>query len=302
MSRQVTARNTLLFTTAGLPTAADVVTTNGNVLVTPKAKTKEFKDSGNGSTGATRTVTISDWTTADFKVDLIARSSGALGVAPKYAELLKAAGLKETISAGVSVVYSPATTFVQGSAKAYLDGYMRDITGVAADFSFGGKVGEFVEFNFSLKGFTTLEEIAQANPTVTLDVNKKFIIESATVITVSGATINLESFDFSKGNDIQETYASAMKGFDIVEHKPTLKVTAVKTNGNNAHWSDFKENTRKAFVAVLGSEAGDKLTFSAPFCNPSDVGESDSSGKMVYEQTWLCEESVGNDNFSLIYE
>jgi len=302
MAKQLTVKNTFLFSTGGVPVPGDVITTNNDVIINPKPKTIEYEEKGNGATGNAKTQTIPDWTTADFSVETKAKSSGALGVAPSIAELLKASGLSETIVASTSVTYAPTSTFVQGTGKAYLDGHVRSITGVAADFSFGGKVGEMVTFNFSLKGFTTLADTAEANPAVTLDTNVNFIIESITAITVGGAELDLESFEFSKGNAIQETYATNVKEFYISDHKPTVKVSAVKTNGNSEHWNELEANTKKSVVVTLGSVAGEKLVFTAPFCNPMDTSEADSSGIMMYDRTWLSENSVGNDNFSFVYQ
>jgi len=301
MAKQLTSKNTFLLSSSGVPLAADVVTTDNNVVINPKSKSIDYKDIGNGATGNSKTQNVSDFTTADFGVDVKAKSSGAAGVAPKVAELLKICGLSETITALTDVAYAPTSDFVQGTAKAYLDGSMRNVTGVAGDFSFGGKVGEMVVFNFSLKGFTDIEETTEANPAVVLDVNKNFIIESVTAITVGGAAIDLESFELSKGNDIQETYATNLKEFYISDHKPVIKVTAVKTKGNGAHWTELKNNTKKSVVVVLGTGAGETLTLTAPFCNPMDNDEQDSGGKIVYDRSWLCESSAGNDNFSLVY-
>jgi len=301
MARQLSDKNTLLFSTGGVPTAGDVITTNNDIIINPKTKSADYKDKGNGASGNDKTLSIPDWTTVDFPVDIIARASGTAGVAPKIAELFKACGLSETIAAGVSVTYAPAMNQATATAKAYLDGYMRDVTGIAGDLTISGKVGEQAKLSFSLKGFTTLDEAAEANPTVTLDQNTTLIIQSAQVITVGGSTINLESFDFSLGNEIEEVYAIGLKEYFVGGFKPTLKVKAVKTKGNSDHWNELKLNTKKEVIIVLGIGAGETLTLTASYCNPMEVAESADNKKIVYDRTWLCESSAGNDNFSLVY-
>lgn len=297
---QLTGKNTLLVSTSGSPVAADVITTANNVLVNPKSKSLEYKDMGNGKTGNTKSKTIADYTTADFKVEVNAKPSGTAGVAPAYGELFKLCGLSEVVDAGVSVTYAPAT-MIAGTAKAYLDGSVRTITGIAGDFTFGGQVGEIAKFDFSLKGFTDLAETVEVNPTVTLDANKNLTIESVTVITVGGSTINMESFEFSLGNETNETYAIGLKEFYIADFKSSIKVSAVKTKGNATHWADLAANTTREIIVVLGTVAGKTVTFKATYCNPSDVSENDSSGKVIYDNTWNCESSAGGDNFSIVY-
>lgn len=298
---QLTSKNTLLFSTGGAPAETDVITTDNNVFVNPKAKQLDYKDLGNGALGNNKTLVNDDFVTTDFTVDVKAKSSGAAGTAPTLAELFKACGLAETVTAGISVAYAPTSTFVQGTAAAYLDGAKRDVTGIAGTFSFSGKIGEIPKFSFSLKGFTDLEETAEVNPAVTLDPNLNFIVKSVTAITVGGAEIDLQDFDFSMNCDIKENYALNIKEFYIADYKPSVKVNAVKTKGNFAHWTELKTNTKKVLVITLGGGAGETLTFTAPYCAPVDVSENDGDGKVVYARTWNCENSVGNDNFEIKY-
>ena len=301
MAKQITSRNTFLINSAATPTATDVIPTNDFVFVNPKAKTLETKAIGNGALGNTQSVTVADWTTAEFDVNVNVKPSGTAGEAPSYAALFKACGLVETVdSNNNTVTYTPGGT-PSGYAKNYIDGSVRSITGIAGDFKFSGNVGEIAKFTFSLKGFTDLTETDEANPTVTLDTNKDLIVESITAVTVGGGTIALQEFEFSMGNEIQESYGIGTKEFYVSDFKPTINVKAIKTKGNATHWDDLKNNTIKSVEVVLGSGAGATVTFTVPYCNPTDVSESDSSGEVVYSQNWICQSGSGDDNFSIVY-
>jgi len=299
---QLTAKNTMLLSTAGAPAVTDVITTTNVVMINPKAKSISTPEMGNGRLGNEKTMINDDYVTADLKVDVNTKSSGALGVVPKYAQLFKACGLSETISAGASVTYAPTSSFLSATALAYMDGAKREVTGIAGTFTFGGTVGEIPKFSFSLKGFTHLEEVTEANPTVTLDTNSNLVIKSITAVTIGGGSIDMESFSFDMGCDVQETYATNRKEFYIQDYKPTMKITAIKTKGNFTHWSELQNNTKKSVKIVLGDVSGDIIEFTAPYCAPSDVSESDDKGKVKYDRTWACENSVGNDNFSIVYK
>jgi len=303
MAMQLTARNTFLFSTAGTPIATDVITTNNNVFVNPKAKSIEYEDIGNGALGNSKTIVNNDYVTAEFTVDVNAKGSGAAGTAPAYGELLKACGLTETVNASTDVTYTPASSFVAGDAIAYLDDYKREVTGIAGTFTFGGKVGEIPKFSFSLKGFTTLAETSEANPAVTLDPNENLVIKSVTAITVGGSAIALEDFSFDFGVDVQSIYGTdATKEYYINNYKPTIKVSAIKTKGNSTHWTELNNNSKKSVVVTLGTTAGNIIEFTAPYCQPSDVAESDNNGIVKYDRTWSCESSAGGDNFSLVFK
>lgn len=302
MAKQLSSKNTFLFMTGGVPTEAEVITTANNVFVNPRPKEIELKDIGNGKAGNNKTIINNDFVTAEFSVDINAKSSGGLGVAPTYGDLFKCCGLKETITASTDVTYTPELLEQTGDAVSYMDGYKRSISGIAGNMSFSGTVGELAKFNFALKGFTTLEPTAGANPSVTLDSNKNLIVTSASVITVGGATVELDSFEFDLGNDIKEIYAVGRKEYFTSDFKPTLKVTAVKTRGNDAHWADLNTNTKREVIISLGTSAGDIIEFRAPFCQPSDANENDDNGSIKYDRTWVCENSAGGDNFSITYK
>jgi len=303
MANQITAKNTFLVSTGGVPAATDVITTNGIVFVNPTAKSITYSDIGNGALGNEKTLINNDYVTAEFTVEVNAKGSGAAGTAPTYGEVFKACGLAETVNASTDVTYTPASSFVAGTAIAYLDDYKREVTGIAGTFTFGGKVGEIPKFSFSLKGFTTLAETSEVNPAVTLDPNDNLVIKSVTAVTVGGSSISLEDFTFDFGVDIQEAYAvGGLKEYYISDYKPTLKVSAVKTKGNSAHWAELNDNSQKSVIVTLGTTAGGIIEFTAPYCQPTDVSESDENGKVKYDRTWSCENSTGGDNFSIVFK
>ena len=303
MAKQVVKRNTLLLATGAAPTAADVITTDNVIAISPKAAVIEYNDMGNGKAGNAKTITNNDDVTAEFDVDVIARSSGGVGVAPKYASLLKCCGLKETIDTTNGIVtYTPELLEQPASATAYVDGYKRDITGIVGDMTISGTVGDKAMFKFSLKGFTTLDPIVEANPSVSLDTNTILMVTSASVVTAGLDTIDLQEFEFNLGNSIEKAYAIGTKEFFAGDFKPTIRVKAIKTKGNDTHWSDLKNSSPKEVVITLGTAAGDILELRIPNAKPNDVSEDASGEYVVYNETWLCENVNGGDNFTLTYK
>lgn len=300
MSKQLTSKNTFLCA-IGAVTASHIITAAKDVIVNPKVTTKEYKDAGVGA-GSTKSYLNEDLTTAEFSVDVTARAAVDAGEKPAYSSLLRLCGLKETITADTSVVYTPELIGELGTAKAYLDGEYRSITGIAGSFKLSAKIGELAEFNFSLKGFTTIEPSIEANPEVVLDSNDKLLMQQATAITENGTAIDLQSFELDAGMEIEQYYGAETKEYYIKDFKPTIKIKAIKTKGNNAHWAQLKANTVKEVIVVLGNIAGKTLEIKASYCNASDVSESDDKGIIVFEKTYICEANVGKDNFSLTYK
>ncbi len=89
MADQLTLKNTVLVKSGGLPTAAEVVTTDGLVFCNPTVKSGDYKDIGNGMMGATKTYIDNNWVSADFEIPVQLKKASALGIAPKIADLFK---------------------------------------------------------------------------------------------------------------------------------------------------------------------------------------------------------------------
>lgn len=301
MSKQIVSKNTFLLSIAAAAVATDVITTASDVIVNPKIDGKEYKDAGTGS-GSTKAYVNEDLTVAEFSVDVTARAASAAGEVPAISKLLKICGMNENITEDTDVVYTPLLNGDLGTAKAYLDGEYRNITGIAGNFKISGTIGELVTFKFDLSGFTDVVPTSEANPTVVLDSNEKFMLQQATAITEDASSIDLQTFELDAGMEVEQYYGAETKEYYIKDFKPTMKIKAIKAKGNVAHWQQLLANSVKEVIVLLVSTSGKELEIKASYCNASDVAESDDKGIVVYEKTYLCEASAGGDNFSLTYK
>lgn len=304
MAVQQTLKNTILAKVGSLPTATEVITTNGLVFVNPKVKSGDYSDVGNGAMGAKKTFIDPNYINAEFDIPVQIKKTSALGVAPKLSNLLKLVGLAETVTASTKVEYKPGgTASGTGQIKAYVDGYVRTITGIAGNLKISGKVGEPLSATFSVKGFlASATATAEANPVVTLDTLAAPIVSKVSVLTSGGTTLNADSFDFDLGNQIGETYAIGVSEYYLQDFDPTLSVTAVKTIGTDeATWTDFVAGTVRAIIIQIGAE-GSMIEISVPFAMLKDVSEADDSGKVKLSRTFRAQASAGNDNFVITYK
>jgi len=301
---QKTLKNVVLVKSGGVPTAAEVVTTNGTVFVNPKIKSGDYQDMGNGMMGSTKTFIDPNWINAEFDIPVQMKKASALGSAPSIDELLKIAGLAETITAATKVEYKPGGTGVgTGQIKVYTDGYVRALTGVAGNLKISGKVGEPLGAVFSVKGFmASPEATAEANPTVTLDINMAPIVSKVTVLTVGGSQLNADSFDLDIGNKINEQYAMDLSAYYLEDFDPTISITAVKAIGTDeAAWTDYANGMVRSIIIQVGA-AGSMVEISIPYAKLKDVSESDDAGNVKISRTFRAEASAGNDNYTITYK
>jgi hypothetical protein len=87
-----------------------------------------------------------------FDVEL--KGSGAAGTAPDYGPLLKGCGYSETVSAGVSVTYKPATNSLSNSMTigAYMDGVIKRIWGARGNVKLSINAGKPGILSFEFLG------------------------------------------------------------------------------------------------------------------------------------------------------
>ena len=79
--------------------------------------------------------------------------SGTAGTAPAYGAALKACGLSETVSAGVSVTYAPVSASFSSVTIYYnIDGVLHKVTGARGTFTLSGEVGGIPTIDFTFTG------------------------------------------------------------------------------------------------------------------------------------------------------
>ena len=301
MGKQITSKVCMLLNAGvGTPTESDVVTTNNKPIVYAKTTSVSYQNAGAGP-GSKRTKNNPDLTTAEWDVNVLARGGSAAGAAPAYGDLFKICGMSEAIEADTSVTYAPVLPGTTGTAKVYVNGEVRTITGITGNFKLKGAIGEFAEFTFSLKGFTDIVPADEDNPTVTLDNSEPYLLLQATAITENGASIDLTSIELDAGMKTQQSYGADSKEYYIEDFEPVLNIEAIKTKGNKEHWIDLQNNSVKEIVVELGTTEGKRIEVRATYCNPDDVSESDKNGEMHYKKTFVCENSAGGDNFTIKY-
>ena len=301
---QLTNKQTLLAKFGGVPVAADVITLSEVAFVSVNVKTGSVKQVGNGTFGSEKGYTVADMTTAEITANATLSPTADGDTPPELSDMFRACGLVETVDVvGHKTTYAPFAGMVDFMTLInYLDGEKRTITGAVGNMTMNFTVGELAKVSFAMQGFTDAEPTVEANPAVTLDANGKFVVDSVQAVTLTGATINMESADFDLGNVIHPTYAIAKKEHNIVDLVPTIKVKDIKQKDVTTHWTDIKNGALKAFIIVLTNGAR-KFTLTAPYCAYSAMNEGDSNGSVSIDRTFRCEASVaGGDNFEMKYE
>lgn len=304
MAKVITDKTVILFKNNGTPLPANAITTSNTPFVKPSIKTQTYKDVGTGKLGATKTYFDENQTDTSFDIEILLRGSDKTGVAPKtapkIAELLKAAGLKETLGTA-DITYSPNHAEISPSTcYVYQDDEKRSVTGAIADMKIEGTVGQAAKATFTIQGFTTPTPTVEVNPTVVLDTNTLMIVSKITAITLAGTALNITKFELSLNNENSVNYATGMSEFVRKDFAPKLKLSGIKTKGDLTPWTDLIATSVKEIIITLGSGAGKTLTITATQASTSDMDENDDSGIVAYSRTFdLYGDATGENQFKL---
>ncbi len=304
MARQLVNKQVILAKYGATPTTSNVVTISKGVIFSPKVKTGEINEL-TGKVGSKKTYSVADDTTISATISAVARTISDKTTPPSLNEMFKICGLEENIdntSGSEKVFYTPTSNFPNnGEIVSYIDGEKRAFTGVSGNLKMSFTVGDIVNLNFDIQGFTDAVPTLEANPSVTRDTNKIFVVKSIDGATVGGVTICLTNLDFDMGVDIKKEMCIGSKKFKITDIDPTLTIKDNKNKGNNDHWEAIKNGELKAVVVTLTNTVGDKFIFEANKCSLKDLSEEDSDGKVGISRVYRCENLNGNDNFKITY-
>lgn len=138
----------------------------------------------------------------NFKAEIT--PSGAAGTAPRFGKLLRAAGLTETISAGVSVTYAPHSTHLGESVTIYYwaGGVRHILRGCVATVKLPLVAGEMILADVEVTGLYggTISDVAFPSPT--FESAMPLIWTAANFKFATITTLICSKLDFDFGNEI----------------------------------------------------------------------------------------------------
>lgn len=249
-----------------------------------------------------------------FDVELT--GSGALGTAPAWGKLLQACAMTETISAGVSVDYTPNTNGVSTKSLTvyyHLDGVLHKLLGARGTVTGKMGVGERPVMSFK---FTGLDGgiSAVANPSVTLSAWKTplVITDPNTADLTLGCTYAAGALS---GGLAYPSLGLAWDLNNTVAHIPLLggesvDITQRESKGNITldltaaqHVSQMalvKANGLTGLGMVHGTTAGYKVLLFAPGAQLTSPAYEDKQGRTLVKFDVTFTPVVGNDELRIV--
>jgi len=248
----------------------------------------------------------SNSTELTFQTEL--KGSGSAGTAPRIGDLFEACGALETVSAGSSVTYSPASaSFKSVTIYLYKATRLHKITGARgnAKLVMGANKQPMVEF--SMKGLYT------APTTVTFPTTQDFEDTVAPVckgetITLNGVgTLAIENTELDFGNNVallpSKIAATGIGTCEITGRKPKLSVNPESVAIATLDIRALMLTTPVAYSEAIGATAGNIITVSVPKFNIEAPEYGEREGKTIETLKGSCCRSAdaGNDEWRVTF-
>lgn len=236
--------------------------------------------------------------------DVYLKGSGAAGTAPDWGPLLQACGFAETVNAGMSVVYQPASTGIKSvTLYAYFNGKLYVMTGCRGTVKFAFKAGELPVMSFVMTGHPVDDQDAALPTDPTYDATIPVpVVGSA--LTIDAYSSVFASLDLDAGNKVVvPDNANAADGYgEVIITDRTMQgsidpeATLVATHD---YWSEWEDGTQMALSVAVGAAAGNIATLTAPKLVYRELTVADRNNVMTHNLAFTAARNAGDDEIVL---
>ncbi len=242
---------------------------------------------------------------------IVQKGASAAGGVPEYAELLRACGMSETISAGTSVTYKPvAAVESQDTATVglYMDGILYQLAGAMADATFRFEQGDVPKVDFEIMGTYSAPSATAILANTELHSITPPEVDNCT-LTYQSVSLLATAVTVALGNQIvPRKTITAQHGIQhFVKTGIEIRITVdpeVDAVGTRDFVSKIVSGGAGEFVIAVGTTAGNVITFTCPQAQVIEAGAQDRDGIAVYSITLAAvvnEPVAGNDSLSIVF-
>jgi Phage tail tube protein len=241
--------------------------------------------------------------TIEFDIEL--KGSGTAGTAPEYGPLLKACGFGETVVAGTSVAYDPASASIPSLTMAlYEDGVIHKIWGARGTVKLSLKGGDpgMLHFVFTGADFSVTDG-AMLEPSYQTTVPPAFLAAQFTIQTYA-ALISMLEIDMANAMAMRPdaNQPSGYKSAVISGRLPVMSMDPEKVLvATHDFYGNLRSGTEGALSTVLGSTAGNICTISAPKVQYTKIDEQDREGLRNLGIDCQLNRNTGDDEISMAF-
>ncbi len=242
-----------------------------------------------------------------FTVELA--GSGAAGTAPKWGPLIRACGFAETVNAGVSVQYDPASGTVPSlTLYAFRDGVRHVIRGARGTFTIALNNRERPVMNFTLTGLFKAPTDATAGTAVYTGWQTPLVFnnQNSSAFTLQAyANAVLSSITIDAGNAVEYRSFVGTGGESILitNREVTGQITIESaTQTEKDYWVNVRDAVTGNFTITHGTTAGNRVVISAPAVQVTEPQYGDVQGISTtqFNARLTPSATTGNDEIRIL--
>lgn len=288
--------------TDAVPTGVANAIQANNVTLTPLEATEVSRDLMLPYLGQQGVELANQYVRMQYQVELA--GSGTAGTAPAFGPLLRACGLAETVTAGVSVSYSPVSGNYEALSTYWnADGVRHIALGMRGNVSAELTPAKIPYLKFDLIGLLgTVSD--QALPAVTLTGFKrpKIVNKANTTLSLFGSAQRAESFTADFGQKAEFRGLIGYEGIEISDRSATGTVVVEARSVAADDWMGrATARTRGVLQLVHGTTAGNIVTIDAPAVEIGKPTQGQTQGILNYSLPLMFCTDAGNDELTFTF-
>jgi len=305
----IEARTQLAIKVEGTEGSAETLAGADAVLVANAKFTPSIAmgERNNMSSSLSRWASIPGARSAKMEFDVELKGSGTAGTAPALGKLLQGCGFGETVSAGVSVTYKPASVSIGSYTLAmYVDGVIKKMWGARGNVSLKLEDGApgWLHFEFTGADFS-ITDGAMLSSGVSYESTKPVAFLSAS-LTVDSYAALIGAMEINVNNEVtlrkDINSSSGHRSAVITSRKPTMtmdpEAVLVATYD---FYGKLRSGNEGALSMVLTGTAGNICTITAPKVQYTGLSDDNKEGIKNYGITCQLNRSSGDDELSIVF-
>lgn len=304
--RTILSKIETTYGTDAVPTGAANAILVKSITVTPMETTLVSRDLIRPYMGNSQNLAGAVYGKLEIEVELA--GSGTAGTPPAFGPLLRACGLSETTSAGVSVTYAPVSGSFESVTNYFnQDGVLHKMTGSRGSVSVAFSTQAIPTMKFAFQGFYSL--VVDAAPPTGVVFTAFQLPQIVNNVNTSGLSLQgfsglvLSDLSIDLANAV--TFRSLVGGSEqvlITDRKPAGSITFEATTVAAKDWWTAARSAATGSLAIThGTTAGNKVTIAAPQAQITQPTYSDKDGIAMIQAGLVLVPSAGNDELTFTF-
>jgi hypothetical protein len=303
--RTILSKIETTYGTDPVPTGAANAILVKSVTVTPMETTLVARDLVRPYMGNSQNLAGAVYGKLELEVELA--GSGTAGAAPAFGPLLRACGLSETISAGVSVTYAPVSSAFESVTNYFnQDGVLHKMTGSRGSVSMAFSAQGIPMLKFAFQGLYSPVVDASAPNTVFTAFQQPLVVNNVNTTGLSlqgfsGLVLSDLSIDLANSVVFRSLVGGAEQVL-ITDRKPAGSITFEATTvATKDWWTAARSAATGPLTLTHGTADGNKVQIAAPNTQITQPNYSDKDGIAMIQANLVLVPGSGNDELTLTF-